>query len=102
MLERSWKSVGKTDIGTVRKVNEDGFLDSSFQGMWCVADGMGGHDKGDVASKMIVDSLQDIATTNNYPIGTQHIMQVLQGVNSRLVSMANENQAVIGLSLIHI
>jgi hypothetical protein len=28
MLECSWKSVAKTDIGTIRKVNEDAFLDS--------------------------------------------------------------------------
>lgn len=100
MLERSWKSVGKTDIGTVRKVNEDGFLDSSHQGMWCVADGMGGHAKGDVASKMIVDSLQDIANTNSYPLSTQNVMHVLQGVNKRLVSMANEDQTVIGSTVV--
>lgn len=100
MLERSWKSVGKTDIGTVRKVNEDGFLDSSHQGMWCVADGMGGHAKGDVASKMIVDSLQDVANSSRYPLGTQQVMHVLQGVNSRLVLMANENQAVIGSTVV--
>ena len=100
MRERTWKSVAKTDIGTIRKVNEDGFLDSSHVGMWCVADGMGGHAKGDVASKMIVDSLQDVANTNNYPLGTQQIIQVLQQVNSRLVSMASEQQAVIGSTVV--
>jgi protein phosphatase len=100
MLERSWKSVAKTDIGTIRKVNEDAVLDSSHIGMWCVADGMGGHAKGDVASKMIVDSLQVIANTNHYPLTTGQIKHELQQVNSRLVDMASEKQAVIGSTVV--
>lgn len=100
MLEFTWKSAAKTDIGTVRKVNEDGFLDSPHAGLWCVADGMGGHSKGDVASKMIVDSLQEMANVNNYPLATHKVMHVLQQVNSRLVSMASEKQAVIGSTVV--
>lgn len=100
MLERSWKSVAKTDIGTIRKVNEDAFLDCSHLGMWCVADGMGGHAKGDVASKLIVDSLQALANTNSYPMTTGQIKHELQQVNSRLVAMASEKQAVIGSTVV--
>ncbi|PKI02967.1 PP2C family serine/threonine-protein phosphatase [Glaciecola sp. 33A] len=100
MLECSWKSVAKTDIGTIRKVNEDAFLDSPHVGMWCVADGMGGHAKGDVASKLIVDSLQVIANTNSYPLRTEQIKHVLQDVNNRLVAMASEKQAVIGSTVV--
>ena len=100
MLEHSWKSVAKTDIGTIRKVNEDGFLDTPNLGMWCVADGMGGHAKGDVASQLIIDSLQDFASNNNYPLGTPQIKHVLQQVNSRLVAMASEKQAVIGSTVV--
>jgi protein phosphatase len=100
MLERTWKSVAKTDIGTVRKVNEDGFLDTPNVGMWCVADGMGGHAKGDVASKMIVDELQGIANMYAYPISSQHVMHALQQVNAKLVDMADEKQAVIGSTVV--
>ena len=100
MLERTWKSVAKTDIGTIRKVNEDAFLDAPQVGMWCVADGMGGHAKGDVASKLIVDNLRDIANTNNYPLSTEQIKHGLQQVNSRLVDMASEKQAVIGSTVV--
>lgn len=100
MLERTWKSVAKTDIGTIRKVNEDGFLDTPNVGMWCVADGMGGHAKGDVASKMIVDGLQNIANTHVYPVSPQHVMHELQQVNARLVAMADEKQAVIGSTVV--
>jgi protein phosphatase len=100
MLECSWKSVSKTDIGTIRKVNEDAYLDSSHVGMWCVADGMGGHAKGDVASQLIVDSLRSIANTNNYPLAIEQIEHELQQVNSRLVYMASEKKAVIGSTVV--
>jgi len=100
MLKNTWKSVAKTDIGTIRKVNEDGFLDTPQVGMWCVADGMGGHAKGDVASQLIVDSLKDLANTNSYPLGTHQIKHVLQRVNAQLVDMASSQQAVIGSTVV--
>ena len=43
--------------GAVRTVNEDSYLDASDIGVWCVADGMGGHEGGDIASQMVVDGL---------------------------------------------
>ena len=46
----SWSSFGITDVGKVRKHNEDSILDKPEIGLWVVADGMGGHDAGDVAS----------------------------------------------------
>ncbi len=50
-------SVSATNVGLLRKVNEDSFLVRDDANLWGVADGMGGHDAGDVASKMIVDTL---------------------------------------------
>lgn len=53
----SWRSVGKSDIGHTRKVNEDAFFNSTEQGLWAVADGMGGLARGDFASGVVVDAL---------------------------------------------
>jgi len=39
-------SCAATDLGHVRKVNEDAFLDAREEGLWVVADGMGGHSRG--------------------------------------------------------
>jgi protein phosphatase len=49
-----------THIGKVRRRNEDSYLVSAEVGLWVVADGMGGHDAGDFASKTVVEALRSI------------------------------------------
>ncbi len=56
----SWSSFGLTDTGKVRKHNEDGLLDRPEIGLWVVADGMGGHAAGDVASRLVVEAFEGL------------------------------------------
>ena len=51
------KSAGRTDIGLKRKLNEDRLLVREDLGLFIVADGMGGHKAGEVASRMVVESM---------------------------------------------
>lgn len=53
------RSAGKTDTGLKRKVNEDRYLIASDLGLFIIADGIGGHKAGDVASSMVIETIED-------------------------------------------
>jgi protein phosphatase len=53
------ESAGITDRGKKRKANEDSLFLEDSMGLYVVADGMGGHLAGEVASKMVVDTMGD-------------------------------------------
>ncbi len=73
-----WRSSARSDVGCVRKVNEDACLDSGKLGLWVVADGMGGHVAGDFASGSIVAALADIPASDS-------IDRLIDGVEERLL-----------------
>ena len=54
---RPFRFNAKTHIGLVRKVNEDAVLALPDQDIWVVSDGMGGHEAGDFASRLIADTI---------------------------------------------
>jgi serine/threonine protein phosphatase PrpC len=93
----TWESAARSHVGNVRKLNEDALLDRPDLGIWVVADGMGGHQAGDVASRLIVDSLDQL---NEGPAEAREeaVCTVLCSVNQRLRSMAQARgqNAIIG------
>lgn len=52
-------AAGRTEVGCVRKHNEDNFLMEPDLGLFVVADGLGGHAAGEVASRIVVEKIGD-------------------------------------------
>ncbi|ARN76305.1 hypothetical protein BST96_05255 [Oceanicoccus sagamiensis] len=61
----TWKSVGRSDVGRVRKANEDAFYHSTEQEIWAVADGMGGLARGDYASGVVAEAFVHFGKSSN-------------------------------------
>jgi protein phosphatase len=55
-------AAGQTAVGCVRKHNEDNFLMEPELGLFVVADGLGGHAAGEVASQIVVEKVGDFIT----------------------------------------
>lgn len=53
------ESAGITDVGKKRKGNEDALFLDDVLGLYMVADGMGGHQSGEVASRVTVETVRD-------------------------------------------
>ena len=73
-----WQSAGLSHVGMKRTLNEDAYLENEDTGLWVIADGMGGHDGGEVASRTIIESLEGMDETNT-------LQEFLGDLKARLV-----------------
>jgi len=78
----------RTHIGHRRTLNEDAVLNSAERGLWAVADGMGGHDAGEVASAMVIEALSQCQLDGDIEARTASVIAALADTNARLQEFA--------------
>lgn len=84
-----WNTSADTNVGMVRTVNEDSIMSNPEVGLWAVADGMGGYEAGDVASKMIVSSLAEIEKHENLDTFVDDIEDKIIDANHRILEYSD-------------
>lgn len=102
-VANAWRSAARTDTGKVRARNEDAFLALPEQGLWVVADGMGGHQNGALASRLIVEQLAELPE-GSLDQRLVELRQCLHRLNHRLgqelTVTADRTDTVIGSTVV--
>ena len=99
-MSRSFRTIARTDVGLVRDGNEDSALTSSR--LVAVADGMGGHAGGEVASRLAIYALKNlIEILNKDALDVESredlLMNITVSIDKQIAMVSEENQELMGM-----
>lgn len=83
-----FECASRTNVGLKRKINEDSILAATERGLWVVADGMGGHEAGEIASTMVTDALRRLPDVRDLDELAGAAVEALRQVNGELIALA--------------
>lgn len=82
------ESAGVTDVGLKRSANEDAIFMSEETGFWVVADGMGGHENGSLASQTTVEGFAALQIPEPLDAAITTVANRMYEINDRLGQMS--------------
>jgi protein phosphatase len=95
----NWTSHALTHPGNLRTTNQDAFFCHDQHALWVVADGMGGHDAGEIASQTIVQSLANLTQSGAANTTVANITSMLEDVNEQLFAQYTAHQRLVGSTI---
>ena len=98
-------ATGQSDRGKRRERNEDSLLVEESEGLFVVADGMGGYRGGDIASTLAVKTIHDAFSTRHFdgsphdsiPRRASELARAIQMANRAVFARANKDRALDGM-----
>jgi protein phosphatase len=105
------EAYGRTDVGRRRKINEDSFLVSPETSLFAVCDGMGGHNAGEVASRMAIETISAFIQRSavekeitwpwgldaNLSFDANRLKTAIRLANSRVFQAADNREELTGM-----
>ena len=97
-----FECASRTNVGLKRKINEDSILAETGRGLWVVADGMGGHEAGEIASAMVTDALRCLPHVADLDQLVGLAVDSLREVNRELIDLARatDRSQTIGTTVV--
>ena len=94
------ESWAKTHEGRVRDHNEDSYCAKEPQGLWAVADGMGGHEGGDWASAKLVEKLDEIELPKDFDQARDKVVEAIRAANRSILVEARNRGKQMGSTIV--
>lgn len=89
-----------SDVGNVRKTNEDsvGYFEGDDIEIYIVADGMGGHNAGEVASELATKIIIDYIKSNHHGLNMKDVLsEGIKSANKKIYDIARESDLLKGM-----
>lgn len=90
----------RTDRGVVRELNEDRFHAAEADGIWAVADGMGGMARGDWAAAAVTDAIAAAPPAPDFDTAILHVAEAIRTANATIMQESAARGAQMGTTIV--